>query len=67
MINIRLQTEITLKLTNSKISDNAMGCCKSRDGFFRKKTDEELLNVPEEYKEAFKNNDVKELTKMFTE
>lgn len=44
-----------------------MGCCKSRDGFFRKKTDEELLNVPEEYKEAFKNNDVKELTKMFTE
>ena len=44
-----------------------MGCCKSRDGLFRRKTDEELLEVPEKYKEAFKNNDVKELTKMFSE
>lgn len=45
-----------------------MGCCKSRGGLFgRKKTDAELLNVPEKYKEAFEKNDVKELTKMFTE
>ena len=45
-----------------------MGCCKSKGGLFSKKqTDEELLNVPEKYKEAFKNNDTKELTKMFTE
>ena len=45
-----------------------MGCCKSKGGLFgRKPTDEELLNVPEKYKEAFEKNDVKELTKMFTE
>ena len=44
-----------------------MGCCKSRGGLFRKKTDEEILNVPEKYKEAFKNNDTAAMTEMFKE